>query len=87
MIICFDASLDGNQDLGNTDLHEKTKEKGEEKKKKRKKKNFIPAVTSMTSFLVPSGALASLGRSKKKGPHGIFFIFWDYFKELVNLKC
>ncbi|KAL6335715.1 hypothetical protein AAG906_039478 [Vitis piasezkii] len=53
----------------NAKAEEKEKEK-DEKKKKKKKKNFIgPAVTSITSVLVPSGALASLGKSKKKWPH------------------
>ena len=71
----MNSSLDGNQDFYKTDLCKKAKEKEEEeekkkKKKKKKKKNLIPAVTSITSALVPSGALASLGRFKKKWPHG-----------------
>ncbi|XP_034696177.1 uncharacterized protein LOC117922232 isoform X2 [Vitis riparia] len=66
-------SFNGNQDFlttgSNAKAEEKEKEK-DEKKKKKKKKNFIgPAVTSITSVLVPSGALASLGKSKKKWPH------------------
>ena len=56
----------------NEKAEEKEKEKDEKKKKKKKKMKFIgPAVTSITSVLVPSGALASLGKSKKKWPHGI----------------
>ncbi|RVX17124.1 putative leucine-rich repeat receptor-like protein kinase [Vitis vinifera] len=59
----------------NEKAEEKEKEKDEKNKKKKKKKNFIgPAVTSITSVLVPSGALASLGKSKKKWPH-------------ANVKC
>ncbi|KAJ9692165.1 hypothetical protein PVL29_011304 [Vitis rotundifolia] len=68
-------SFNGNQDFLTTGSNEKAEEKEKEKhekkkKKKKKKKNFIgPAVTSITSVLVPSGALASLGKSKKKWPH------------------
>ncbi|KAL6335728.1 hypothetical protein AAG906_039491 [Vitis piasezkii] len=66
-------SFDGNQDFLTTGSNEKAEEKEkekDEKKKKKKKMNFIhPAVTSITSVLVPSGALASLGKSKKKWPH------------------
>ncbi|KAJ9692166.1 hypothetical protein PVL29_011305 [Vitis rotundifolia] len=64
-------SFDGNQDFLMTGSNEKAEEKEKEKheKKKKKKKNFIgPAVTSITSVLGPSGALASLGKSKKKWP-------------------
>ena len=72
-------SFVGNQDFLTAGLNEKAEEKEKEKdeknKKKKKKKNFIgPAVTSITSVLVPSGALASLGKSKKKWPH-------------ANVKC
>ena len=72
----MNSSLDGNQDFHKTDLYEKAKEKemeeeeNKKKKKKKKKNNLIPAVTSITSALVPSGALTSLGRFIKKWPHG-----------------
>ncbi|KAJ9692167.1 hypothetical protein PVL29_011306 [Vitis rotundifolia] len=64
------GSFDGNQDFLTTGSNEKAEEKEkEDEKKKKKKKNFIgPAVTSITSVLGPSGALASLGKSKKKWP-------------------
>ena len=60
--------MDGNQDFRETDSYEKAKET----EKRKKKKNFIgPAVSSITSVLVSSGALANLGRYKKKWPSGI----------------
>ena len=60
-----------------------------EKKKEKKKNVVVSPVASITSVVVPSGELVSLGISEMRWQHSLLlFVLWGNFKRnLVIQKC
>ena len=75
-------SFNGNLDFCSTNSYEEAKEKEE-------KNIVVPAVASITSFVVPSGELVNLENSEMRWQHSLLlFVLWDNFKRnLVIQKC